>query len=104
MTRIENRLQLVSKLALFLGVLGIGVSLGASLGLLELQQSCVAAGKLPSPGTSLLTVDLDENACWDGARRMQLVANVSVGVGSVLALGGGVLDAYEERVREVAGW
>lgn len=104
MLSIDDRVAFASKVALFLGVLAIGVSLGASWGLIELQQSCIQAGKLPTPGTSLTIVNLDESACWQGAKRMQLLANTSVFSGAVLALGGGLLDHYGDRVREVTGW
>lgn len=99
MSRIQ--LQLLAKTAMFTGVLAIGIALGAAIGLNELQTSCVAAGKLPTPGATLIGVDIDENACWQGAKYLQGVANGSGVLGAVLALGGGVLDTYEERVREV---
>lgn len=94
---IEDRLGLAVQLTLMLGVLGIGTALGTSWGLIELQQSCIAAGKLPQPGATLVGVDLDTNACWQGAQRMQTVANVSGGLGAALLLGGGVLDTYGEE-------
>ena len=93
--------QLGVQVVLFCGVLAIGIALGAALGLVELQTSCVAAGKLPAPGASLVGIDLEANACWQGATRMQAIANYSGGLGAVLLLGGGVLDRFEERVRGV---
>lgn len=93
--------ELVGKVALFLGVLGIGVALGASLGLSELQTSCMAAGKLPASGSFLMPGQLNDNACWEGAQFMQSVANTAGYLGAGLLLGGGVLDRYEDRVVEV---
>lgn len=98
---IDDRLELVTMVALFVGVLAIGVSLGASLGLAQLQTSCVQSGQLPAPGVSILPGQLDENACLDGAKRLQSIGNGAAGVGLVLLLGGGVLDHYDDRVREV---
>lgn len=97
------RLELLAKTAMFTGVLAIGIALGAAIGLNELQTSCVAAGKLPTAGTPLININLEENACWQGAKYLQDVANGSGVVGAALALFGGILDTYKERVLEVFG-
>lgn len=97
-----DRFELVTQTMLFLGVLAMGLALGAAIGLNVLQSSCISAGALPAPGSSLLGVDLDANPCWQGAKQLQTVANMSGIVGGVLLIFGGVLDRHGGGSREAA--
>lgn len=96
-----DRFELAVQTTLFCGVLALGVALGAAIGLNELQTSCVAAGKLPTPGSVLLGGQINDNACWEGAERMQAIANTAGAIAGAMLLGGAIADTYEERVKEV---
>lgn len=93
--------ELTTQTMLFVGVLAIGIALGSSWGLAELQTSCMESGRLPQAGNMVLTGALDENACWDGALRMQSIANASGLIGGVLLISGGIIDRYDERIRDL---
>lgn len=96
-----DRVALTTQTALFLGVLALGVSLGAAIGLAQLQSSCIAAGGLPTPGTPIPKGGMAVFPCWPGAQRLQLIANRAGAFAGFLLIGGAVLDRCEERVREV---
>lgn len=99
----SEAIELGAKIALFVGMLAFGVMLGAAVGLAELQQSCIATGKLPAPGVPVLPGTLEELACFESARRLKLLANGAGILGAVLLLGGGLLDRYGGRIAEVRG-
>lgn len=94
-------LALTTQIALFVGVLGLGLSLGTTIGLAELQSSCIAAGGLPEPGTPIPDDGMGVFPCWPGAQRLQWIANKSAYAAAALLLGGALLDRFDDRVREV---
>lgn len=100
-------LDAASKISLYLGVLALGVALGATLGLFQLQSSCIAAGVLPEPGTPVIPEALSANHCWTGAKTLQNAANAAGAAAAALLIVGGVADRYDRRVRvlfsEVSG-
>lgn len=94
----------VVRLALFVGVMGIGLALGAHLGLQQLQTSCIQAGALPTPGARVTDpAVLQSMPCWNGAKRLQWIANTAGKASAVLLLGGGVLDRFEPEATAALG-
>lgn len=94
-------LEVGTRFALFIGVMVLGLALGAHLGLRQLQVSCIEAGGLPPVGTPLASQEqLHAWACWEGAKRMQMIANTSARIGGALLIAGGVADRFDEEIRE----
>lgn len=88
--------------AMFLGLLALGIAAGAGIGLMQLQQACIAVGALPEPGTELTgNAILSESPCWQSAKLLQSIANYAGYAAAALLLGGAVLDQYPDRLREV---
>lgn len=102
----SDSVDVLSKTALFAGVLGLGVALGASLGLEATQSVCVQSSGTVAPGQ--LTLDSASKSaaavCWENARTLQTVANASGYFAAALLLGGGLVDRFDDRVRGVVGW
>lgn len=90
------------QIALLLGMLGIGVALGTTLGARQLLTACLDSGALPVlPGTGVRHGQFANHACVEGVQTLQSVATTAGGGGAVLLLAGGVLDTFSDRVREV---
>lgn len=98
---LEVYVALGAKVAMFCGILGIGVALGAAFGLSILQEACIGAGQLPAPGVTVLPGTLEDNACWDGAKQLQSIANGSGILGAGAVLVGGLADRFDDRLLEV---
>jgi hypothetical protein len=99
-----DRLELVAATGLFLGVLAMGLAMGAAIGLATVQSACIEAGALPQPGAHITGVVLANNQCYQKALGLQRIANYSGYAAAGLLLGGAVLDTYDEAVRERLGW
>lgn len=82
---------LAKRLVLLLGVLAIGLALGLHLGLGVLQQAAMAAGAWPTP---YATAEPMSYPLYAGARQLQLLTNLSAGIGAVLLLVYGLMDRY----------
>lgn len=89
--------EATSRVALFLGMLALGVALGASVGMEAIQAVCVGLG--PAGQQSGITLGQSAAAtCWENARLLQSVANVAGYACAALLLGGGVLDRYGAEI------
>jgi hypothetical protein len=91
---------LLARLGLFGGVLALGVALGGTLALQELQQMCIAVGELPAPGTPIEPRTLQALPCYRSAQTLQTIANTAAKAGAILLLGGGVLERFEGPLAE----
>lgn len=98
-----DSVHVLSKTALFAGVLGLGVALGASLGLEATQSVCVLSSGTGATGQLALDSASKSAAtiCWENARTLQTVANASGYTAAFLLLGGGLVDRFDERVRSL---
>lgn len=99
----SDSVDVLSKTALYAGVLGLGVTLGASLGLEATQSVCVLSSGTAATGQLVLDSAAKSEAavCWENARTLQTVANVSGYTAAALLLGGGIVDRFDERVRSL---
>lgn len=100
-----DRLELISTVSLYLGVLSVGIALGASVGLAAIQPACTSGAPVPQSAILESGSGTATSVCWSNAKLLQSVANGAAYSSAALLLGGGVLDQYGTELRErVRSW